>query len=232
MRGLARRLVGDQKLHHHFLGGDRAVACRLHLHADRWRALAGRRQHPFAFDLDHAGAAIAVRPVVRRGRVAQMRDLGALTLGDLPDGLAGPGLHHLAIEFELDLGHSAASLNSSGKYLITEVSGFAAAWPKPQIDASRIAWLNSSSSWVFQTGRSINCAAFCVPTRHGVHWPQLSSSKKRIRLSAAAFTLSCCDRITIAADPMKQPYFSNVPKSSGMSSIDAGRMPPEAPPGR
>ena len=30
--------------------------------------------------------------------------------------------------------------------------------------------------------RSISMRAFSVPTRQGVHWPQLSSSKKRIRL--------------------------------------------------
>ena len=70
------------------------------------------------------------------------------------------------------------------------VSGFEAAWPRPQIEASRIAWLNSSSSSRFQTGFCINSAAFWVPTRHGVHWPQLSSSKKRIKFSAAPFTLS------------------------------------------
>src|ERR1700756_2735482 len=141
-----------------------------------------------------------------------MRDFRSLLVRHLPDGLTGLGFNDSAIEFELDLGHSAASLNSSGKYLITEVSGLAAAWPRPQIDASRIAWLNSSSNWLFQTGRSINSAAFSVPTRQGVHWPQLSSSKKRIRFSAAPLTLSCCERITIAAEPMKQSYFSSVPK--------------------
>src|SRR5262249_21139315 len=140
-----------------------------------------------------------------------MRDLGAFTRGHLPDRLARLCLDLLAIEFELDLLHSAASLNSSGKYLITEVSGLAAAWPSPQIDASRITWLNSSSSCAFQTARSIKTTAFCVPTRHGVHWPQLSSSKKRIRFSAAALTLSACDSTTMAAEPMKQPYFSSVP---------------------
>src|SRR6516225_5707450 len=113
-------------------------------------------------------AAIAVRPVIRRRRIAQMRDLGTVPPGHLPDRLAGPCLDQLAIEFELDLLHSAASLNSSGKYLITEVSGFAAAWPSPQIDASRITWLNSSSNCAFQTARSIKTTAFCVPTRHGV----------------------------------------------------------------
>src|SRR6202023_2131116 len=140
----------------------------------------------------------------------------------------------LAVEFELDFCHSAASfgMNSSGKYLMTEVSGLEAAWPRPQIDASRIAWPNSSSSSRFQTGFSIKSAAFWVPTRHGVHWPQLSSSKKRIRLSAAPFTLSCSERMMTAAEPMKHPYFSSVPKSSGMLSIEAGKMPPEAPPGK
>src|SRR5579859_112834 len=202
VRGLARGLVGDQKFHHHFLRRQRTGACRLHLHADVWRALAGGRQHALALDLHHAGAAIAVGPVVRLGRIAQMRNLPALALGHLPDGLAIDGFDLLAVELELDFRHSAASLNSSGKYLITVVSGLEAAWPRPQIEASRIAWLNSSSNSRFQIGLSINCAAFWVPTRQGVHWPQLSSSKKRIRFSAAPFTLSWSDRMMIAAEPM------------------------------
>src|SRR6185312_13751691 len=100
-----------------------------------------------------------------------MRDFLLVALGDLPDGLARVGLDLLAVEFEPDFGHSAASFgeNSSGKYLITEVSGFEAAWPRPQIEASRIAWLNWSSNSRFQTGCCISSAAFSVPTRHGVH---------------------------------------------------------------
>src|SRR6476646_1098804 len=121
-----------------------------------------------------------------------MRNLASPAFCDLPDRLAGIGLDLLAVELERNLGHSAASLNSSGKYLITQDSGFDAACPSPQIEASRIAWLNSSSNARFQTGRSISSAAFWVPTRHGVHWPQLSSSKNFIRFSAAARTLSCC----------------------------------------
>src|SRR5437879_1233961 len=234
VRGLARRLVGNQQFHHHLLRGNRAGALGLHLHADARRALAGGSQHALALDLDHAGAAIAVGPVVGLGRIAQMRDFLLVAFRHLPDGFARVGLDLLAVEFELDLGHSAASFgtNSSGKYLITDVSGFEAACPSPQIEASRIAWLNWSSSSRFQTGFSIRIAAFWVPTRHGVHWPQLSSSKNFIRFKAAPFTLSCSDRMTTAAEPMKQPYFSSVPKSSGMLSIEAGRMPPDAPPGR
>ena len=78
VRGLARRLVGDQQLHHHFLRGDRTRALGLHLHADRRRALAGGGEHALALDLDHAGAAIAVGAIVGRRRIAQMRDLAAL----------------------------------------------------------------------------------------------------------------------------------------------------------
>src|SRR5690242_14094244 len=122
--------------------------------------------------------------------MAQMRNLPPLALGHLPDGFAGVGFDPLTVEFKLDLGHSAASRNSSGKYLITDVNGFEAAWPRPQIEASRMAWLNWSSNSRFQTGFSIRIAAFSVPTRQGVHWPQLSSSKKRIKFNAAPFTLS------------------------------------------
>ena len=61
--------------------------------------------------------------------------------------------------------------------------------------------------------------AFSVPTRQGVHWPQLSSSKNRIRFSATACMSSWSERTTTAAEPMKQPCGSSVPKSSGMSAM-------------
>src|SRR6202022_2231034 len=69
-----------------------------------------------------------------------MRDFAALAFCHLPDGLAVDGFDLLAVEFELDFCHSAASfgMNSSGKYLMTEVSGLEAAWPRPQIDASLV----------------------------------------------------------------------------------------------
>jgi hypothetical protein len=75
-------------------------------------------------------------------------------------------------------------------------------------------------------------AALPVPTRHGVHWPQLSCSKNRIMLSAASRALSAFDSTMTAADPMKQPCGCSVSKSSGMFAMFAGRMPPDAPPGR
>src|SRR3984957_9693797 len=101
-------LVGDQKLHHHLLRGDRTRAFRLHLHTDAWRALAGRREHALAFDLDHAGAAIAVGSIVRRGRITQMRNFAALAFRHLPDGFADTRLDLLTVELELNDLRSAA----------------------------------------------------------------------------------------------------------------------------
>src|ERR1043166_2306885 len=131
-------------------------------------------------------------------------------------------VHHVPIGFA----------KSSRKYLNTLASGLGAAWPRPQIEASRMASASSFSNASSHGPFSISLTAFSVPTRHGVHWPQLSSSKKRIRLSATAFISSLSHRITNACDPTKQPYCSKVPKSSGRSAIAAGRIPPEAPPGR
>src|SRR4029078_4489303 len=115
-------------------------ARRFHFHPDAWCALAGGRQNSLAFDLDHAGAAIAARAVIRFRRIAEMRDFAALAFSDLPDGFSVDGLDLFTIEFELDFCHSAASFgrNSSGKYLMTVVSGLDADWPSPQIEASRI----------------------------------------------------------------------------------------------
>ena len=51
-------------------------------------------------------------------------------------------------------------------------------------------------------------------------------------LCAASRARSCCERTITAAEPMKQPCGCSVSKSSGMSPSDAGRMPPDAPPGQ
>src|ERR1700730_12227951 len=158
-----------------------------------------------------------------------MRDLGAAAVGDLPDRLARLCFNLRAVEDELDgVGHR----RSSWKCFSTDFTGFIAAWPSPQIEASVMTLVNSPCSVASQAGRSMILTAFSVPTRHGVHWPQLSSSKNLRRLSATSRMLSLSESTTTAWLPTKQPYCSSVPKSSGMSAIDAGRIPPEAPPGR
>jgi ferredoxin len=63
--------------------------------------MAGRGIHEsIVFDFDHAGAAVAVRPVTRLGRVAEMRDGDALALRHLPDRLAGERFYFTPIERE------------------------------------------------------------------------------------------------------------------------------------
>ena len=65
--------------------------------------------------------------------------------------------------------------------------------------------LRSSSVALSHTGASISFTALAVPTRQGVHWPQLSCAKKRIMFRAASRALSCWLSTMTAADPMKQP---------------------------
>ena len=101
MRGLAVGLVGDQQLEHHLPRGLGALGCDFHLHAGGRLTDAACGQHALALDFDHADAAIAVRPVAGLGRIAQMRDLDAEALGNLPDGLAVQRLDLFAVEDEL-----------------------------------------------------------------------------------------------------------------------------------
>src|SRR6185312_7785140 len=209
MRRGALRLVADQQLEHHLAREFRTLRGGLDLHAGGRFPDAGGGEHALPLDLDHAGAAIAVGAIARLRAVAEMRDGGAARH-------AGAVAHG----------------TSSEKCFNTILTGFIAAWPKPQIEASPITWVNSSMSALSHCFACISLTAFSVPTRHGVHWPQLSSSKKRKRLRATPVISSLSERTTTAAEPMKQPYCSSVPKSSGRSAIESGRMPPEAPPGR
>src|SRR6202035_4456893 len=153
------------------------------------------------------------------------RDRLAVAVGGLQDRLVAARLDRAAVQFE---GHA----NSCGKYFIAHRNGLGAAWPSPQMDASTMTFVRSSSSGRSQSCRSINATAFAVPIRQGVHWPHDSSRKKRSMLSAASFALSLSESTMIAAEPMKHPYELSVSKSRGTSPRDAGKIPPEAPPGK
>ena len=106
---------------------------------------------------------------------------------------------------QLVAGEGIHGVSSWGKYLTTQSIGFGAAWPRPQIDASRITSDRSASSGRSQRSLAISSDALAVPLRHGVHWPHDSCSKKRIVLRAAPTALSWSDSTTTAAEPMKQP---------------------------
>ena len=102
VRDLARRLIGDEHLHHHPARGLRPLGGGVHHHARRRPALARCGEHPLALHLHHARAAVAVGPVAGLVRVAQMRYVGAETMRDLPDRLAVERLDLAAVERESD----------------------------------------------------------------------------------------------------------------------------------
>ena len=190
----------------HAARGLGAVGLGLHLHAGRRRADAARRQHALAFDLDHADAAIAVRPVAG----LRARSTGAAC--SMPTGARRPArwsrrrgcLDLAAVEREGDrrfvpcpfVAHDrhqcpSGLVSSSGKVFqhaqqrigrrLAEPADRGVAHQRRQLGQQRLD----------PTGPvAISLTAFSVPTRQGVHWPQLSSSKNFIRLSATAFMSS------------------------------------------
>ena len=105
---------------HHFAGLAGAFRFGLDDHAFRRGADAGGCKRAFAFNIDHAGPAIAVGAVAGCILVAQMRNRNAFPLGNLPDGFAFLCGDILAVEGESDLAHLS---NSSGKNLSTEATG-------------------------------------------------------------------------------------------------------------
>src|SRR5262249_30226683 len=149
VRRVARRLVGEQQLEHHAPRRFGPLRGHAHLHTLRRLAQAGGREHALALDLDHAGAAVAVGPIAGRPRVAEMGNGNVVAVGDLPDRLALAGFDLHAVDGELDTAHRTIP-TSEGKNFITDVTALGAAWPSPQIEASRMATDNSLSSASFQ----------------------------------------------------------------------------------
>ncbi len=94
------RNVREQKLEHHLLARHRARAVGGDLHAVLGVAAAGRREHALALDFDHAGAAVAVR--AHAFLVTEVRDVDAVMLGRLDEGLVRPADDGLAVQLELD----------------------------------------------------------------------------------------------------------------------------------
>ena len=104
MRLFAPRLVGDQELEDHAPCRGCALRGAVDHHAFARRADAGGGKHALALDLDHAGAAIAVGAVARLRRIAEMRDLDAESVRDLPYRFLRLSGHRLAVERKGDPG--------------------------------------------------------------------------------------------------------------------------------
>ena len=124
VRLLPRRLVADQQFEHQLARRLGALARGVDLHARLGLADAARGQDALALHLHHAGAAVAIRAIARRRSVAEVRDLGATAVGDLPDGFAGACLDFFTVEEESD---RLAHVRSSGKCFMIILMGFMAA---------------------------------------------------------------------------------------------------------
>src|SRR5215212_3602989 len=105
-----------------------------------------------------------------------MRDRHPVALGGLDDRLIRPADDRLAVQLEFDredcqllIGHAVHYATSWGKYFMTLRTGFGAACPNPQIDASIITCESSFSNGWSQFELAISVNAFAVPTRQGVH---------------------------------------------------------------
>ena len=105
-------------------------------------------------------------------------------------------------------------------------TGFIAAWPTPQIEASVMTAVSSSNSVSSHFGlfHQLDRLFSTNPARRTLAATLILEKAKRFSATSRMESLS--DRTTTAAEPMKQPCCSSIPKSSGMSAIEAGRMPP------
>src|SRR4051794_34234154 len=93
-----RRLIREEQLNHHSPRSFGPVGLRLHLHSRGRGANAAGRKHALTFDLNHAGAAIAVRPISRLGRVTQARQVYPVPARGLKNGLAFRRFHVPTVE--------------------------------------------------------------------------------------------------------------------------------------
>jgi hypothetical protein len=138
VRRRTRRLIGYEQLEYEPSARLRPLGSGHDLHGGVGPANAGGREHALAIDLDHAGAAIAIRPIARRRQVAQMRDLDPMPVSHLPDCLARQCLDLVAVEEELDrLGHLRL-------YLTMSEPGFAKPWRDRAVPANHAFGAKSS----------------------------------------------------------------------------------------
>ena len=100
----------------------------------------------------------------------------------------------------------------------------------PQPQSTSAMTCVSSCNRPRQCGTVISFTAFSVPARHGVHWRN-SHPRKTQKIERHRLHVVLVGEDHHRADS-KTSLGPSVPKSSGMSAIAAGNMPPEAPPGR
>ena len=177
-----------------FCASQRARAVGGDFHAVLGIAAAGRREHALALDLDHAGAAVAVRPHALL--VAKVRNLDAVCLAVSMMVSSERPTTALAVELELDRASVChlvpvpvcASMRAllcahHGTDFVRKVfhhdqDGVRRRLPQAADRGVHHRLRTVPSATAGPTvGFSISVSALAVPTRQGVHWPQDSSEK-------------------------------------------------------
>src|SRR4030042_1710708 len=128
------------------------------------------------------------------------------------------------------------SSNSERKYLSAERTGFGAVFPNPQSEVSATTSARSSSSERLSPfplpsviPSKISPILFS-PSRHGRHLPQDSSWRKWTKYFAKS-TIQVPSSLTIIPpEPIMEPAYRRLSKSTGRSNKDAGMHPPDGPP--
>ena len=119
-------LIRGKHLEYQFAREPRTLAVGIHLHSRLRFSNTGSRQHPFAFNFDHAGPAVAIRAVARFGRIAKMRQLIVVSIGNLPNRFVRGGLDLDTVQMNRKI-YAVAHVKSSLKYFMTDSNGLAAA---------------------------------------------------------------------------------------------------------
>ena len=102
VRSFARGVICQQQFKDEVARPFRPLRIGRDLHARIGLANAGGCEHALTLDLDHAGAAIAVRPVSGLRTMAKVGDVRSATLGGLPDRFPWKRLDFLTVEQEGD----------------------------------------------------------------------------------------------------------------------------------
>src|SRR5712692_4720694 len=236
-----------EELEHHAPAVAHPLGVGLHLHSGFDLARTSGYQHARAFHLHHTDAAD-----VDRGEGLQVAEGGRV------DSAAATGLQDGAplgdlelVTIDLDRNHPGGGSAQRGIHRrppplvlkrpsrMADSTAEPAVWPRPQIEASRMAWLTSASSAVSRSREpitrplAIRCrASSCrtVPTRQGTHWPHDSSRKKRAMRSTMACKSIDSSKAITTPEPRVTPAARVASKVSGRSSWASVTKLPAAPP--
>ena len=204
-------VIGEDEVQHAGLGIVHLLGVGDDLHALPHHGGAGRRQLAGAHHLHHAHPAVGLDGLVRV--VAQVGNIDVEHLGRLND--AGARRHLQRLLVDCDMYHfahrtatSSFTAKTSGKRFIQLSRADWAVSPRPHRDALDIMSANflrvamSWAVWVPSATLSSSREMWRLPSRQGVHWPQLSWEKNSWVMRRKPMTLVRSSTTSTAPEPM------------------------------